>query len=304
MMRIRKEVYLVLAVIVILTLFIVFRPKAEKKVLSTNLNGIEIYTDKTDGYIKFSDNDRVALSNPPGIFLIANGSVVKNAEIKAFDGMSMLPLEKLAEIVGAEVKVSEKNGDEFNLLKDKTKVTFRLNDQNFENGGKTEFLNAKPIRDGRTVYVPLKDFFQLYGYNVVYTNGEKVKVDEYPVIPLYQQKMVSNYSDMKKTLTKEEAIKIVQEQLKIAYKTRFKEKYKDPDENVDRMNPNEKDEWRLKINEGLKIKAENDRYFIIPVVWDFMVDKYTGEVYTFYQGQTFEYKLFDPQSEGALAFAG
>ena len=30
-MRIRKEVYLVLAVIVILTLFIVFRPKAEKK---------------------------------------------------------------------------------------------------------------------------------------------------------------------------------------------------------------------------------------------------------------------------------
>lgn len=304
MMRIRKEVYLVLAVIVILTLFIVFRPKAEKKVLSTNLNGIEIYTDKTDGYIKFSDNDRVALSNPPGIFLIANGSVVKNAEIKAFDGMSMLPLEKLAEIVGAEVKVSEKNGDEFNLLKDKTKVTFRLNDQNFENGGKTEFLNAKPIRDGRTVYVPLKDFFQLYGYNVVYTNGEKVKVDEYPVIPLYQQIMVSNYSDMKKTLTKEEAIKIVQEQLKIAYKTRFKEKYKDPDENVDRMNPNEKDEWRLKINEGLKIKAENDRYFIIPVVWDFMVDKYTGEVYTFYQGQTFEYKLFDPQSEGALAFAG
>lgn len=304
MMRIRKEVYLVLAVIVILTLFIVFRPKAEKKVLSTNLNGIEIYTDKTDGYIKFSDNDRVALSNPPGIFLIANGSVVKNAEIKAFDGMSMLPLEKLAEIVGAEVKVSEKNGDEFNLLKDKTKVTFRLNDQNFENGGKTEFLNAKPIRDGRTVYVPLKDFFQLYGYNVVYTNGEKVKVDEYPVIPLYQQIMVSNYSDMKKTLTKEEAIKIVQDQLKIAYKTRFKEKYKDPDENVDRMNPNEKDEWRLKINEGLKIKAENDRYFIIPVVWDFMVDKYTGEVYTFYQGQTFEYKLFDPQSEGALAFAG
>lgn len=304
MMRIRKEVYLVLAVIVILTLFIVFRPKAEKKVLSTNLNGIEIYTDKTDGYIKFSDNDRVALSNPPGIFLIANGSVVKNAEIKAFDGMSMLPLEKLAEIVGAEVKVSEKNGDEFNLLKDKTKVTFRLNDQNFENGGKTEFLNAKPIRDGRTVYVPLKDFFQLYGYNVVYTNGEKVKVDEYPVIPLYQQIMVSNYSDMKKTLTKEEAIKIVQDQLKIAYKTRFKEKYKDPDENVDRMNPSEKDEWRLKINEGLKIKAENDRYFIIPVVWDFMVDKYTGEVYTFYQGQTFEYKLFDPQSEGALAFAG
>lgn len=304
MMRIRKEVYLVLAVIVILTLFIVFRPKAEKKVLSTNLNGIEIYNDKTDGYIKFSDNDRVALSNPPGIFLIANGSVVKNAEIKAFDGMSMLPLEKLAEIVGAEVKVSEKNGDEFNLLKDKTKVTFRLNDQNFENGGKTEFLNAKPIRDGRTVYVPLKDFFQLYGYNVVYTNGEKVKVDEYPVIPLYQQIMVSNYSDMKKTLTKEEAIKIVQDQLKIAYKTRFKEKYKDPDENVDRMNPNEKDEWRLKINEGLKIKAENDRYFIIPVVWDFMVDKYTGEVYTFYQGQTFEYKLFDPQSEGALAFAG
>lgn len=303
-MRIRKEVYLVLAVIVILTLFIVFRPKAEKKVLSTNLNGIEIYTDKTDGYIKFSDNDRVALSNPPGIFLIANGSVVKNAEIKAFDGMSMLPLEKLAEIVGAEVKVSEKNGDEFNLLKDKTKVTFRLNDQNFENGGKTEFLNAKPIRDGRTVYVPLKDFFQLYGYNVVYTNGEKVKVDEYPVIPLYQQIMVSNYSDMKKTLTTEEAIKIVQEQLKIAYKTRFKEKYTDPDENVDRMNPNEKDEWRLKINEGLKIKAENDRYFIIPVVWDFMVDKYTGEVYTFYQGQTFEYKLFDPQSEGALAFAG
>lgn len=303
-MKIRKEVYLVLAVVLILTLFIVFRPKPEKKVLSTNLNGIEIYTDKTDGYIKFSDNDRVAISNPPGLFLIANGSIVKNAELKAFDGLSMIPLETFAEIVGAEVKVSEKNGDEFNLIKDKDKITFRLNDQNYENNKNTAFLNAKPIRDGRTVYIPLKDFFGLYGYNVVYTNGERVKTDEYPVIPLYQQIMVSNYSEMKEPLTKEEAIKKVQEELKVAYKTVYDKKYKEPDENIDRMNPSEEDAWRIKIHDGLKLKAENDRYYVIPVVWDFLVDKYTGEIYTFYQGETFQYKLFDPKQKYSLAFPG
>lgn len=307
-MRLRKEVYLVLAVILILALFIIFRPKTKSDLDSTNLDGIEINTDTADSYIKFADNDRVGLSNPAPMFLIVNGSVIKNPDIKAIDGSAMIPAEKFAEIVGAKLVVSEKNGDEFNLKADKKKglpgVTFRLNDGSYEINAKSEFMAGKPVRDGRTVYLPVKSFFEAYGYTVTYTNGKKVKVDEFPVIPLYQQLMVYKYDTNKKALTKEEAIKKVQEELKVAYKANFNKKYKAPDDSIDRMNPSREDEWRIKINDGLEVKAENDRYYVIPVVYDFYVDKYTGEIYSFYQGQTFVYKKFDPKAPGSLAFPG
>ena len=40
------------------------------------------------------------------------------------------------------------------------------------------------------------------------------------------------------------------------------------------------------------------------MVFDFWVDKYTGEVYVFYNGMTMAIYKFDPESKGALTFAG
>jgi hypothetical protein len=52
------------------------------------------------------------------------------------------------------------------------------------------------------------------------------------------------------------------------------------------------------------VKSENDRYYVIPVVYDFWVDKYRGDVYTFYNGIVMQINIFDPNAEGALAFPG
>lgn len=43
---------------------------------------------------------------------------------------------------------------------------------------------------------------------------------------------------------------------------------------------------------------------MLPVVFDFWVDKYTGDVYVFYNGLEMNIYLFDPNEPGALAFAG
>ena len=55
---------------------------------------------------------------------------------------------------------------------------------------------------------------------------------------------------------------------------------------------------------NLRVSAENDRYYVLPVVFDFWVDKYTGDVYVFYNGLEMNIYLFDPNEPGALAFAG
>ncbi|MDD7762071.1 MAG: stalk domain-containing protein [Ezakiella sp.] len=302
-MKIRREVYIVLAVVLVIALFVIFRPKGTKKIESTNLDKIKIETSATDGYINFGDNDRVALSNPPGIFLICNGNIVKNASIKAFEGSSMIPSEKFAEVIGAELKTSEKNGDEFTLKKDDISITFRLNDQNYENGDKSAFLDVVPLRDGKLVYVPLKQFFELFGYQIIYTDGIKVTSDRYPVIPMYQQIFAYNYNEKLTPKSREDAIKSAQETFKACYKTVFKEKYKSPDDKMNQSSPSEQDAWRIAID-NLSIKYENDRYYFVAIdgVNDllYMLDKYTDDVYEFSSGQTYSYKLLDKKDPVSL----
>ena len=54
----------------------------------------------------------------------------------------------------------------------------------------------------------------------------------------------------------------------------------------------------------LTVSEETEKYYIIPVIWDFLVDKQTGRVLVYYNGlDPFAY-VFDPMAEGALAFAG
>jgi len=54
----------------------------------------------------------------------------------------------------------------------------------------------------------------------------------------------------------------------------------------------------------LEVASETDRFYRIPFVWDFLVDKYTGEVIVHYNGESQTFHRFNPQSPGALAFAG
>jgi len=54
----------------------------------------------------------------------------------------------------------------------------------------------------------------------------------------------------------------------------------------------------------LEVASETDRFYRIPFVWDFLVDKYTGDVIVHYNGESQTFHRFNPESPGALAFAG
>lgn len=49
----------------------------------------------------------------------------------------------------------------------------------------------------------------------------------------------------------------------------------------------------------LTSSAKNHEHLI-----DFWIDKYTGDIYTFYNGLTMSINIFNPYAENALSFAG
>ena len=104
-------------------------------------------------------------------------------------------------------------------------------------------------------------------------------------------------------LTEEEALDILETQLTQAYENRFGTFVPLEEEPASSPYPGDEVMFRWKIAH-LEIGAENDRFYRIPFVWDFLVDKYTGEVIVHYNGIDQFFHRFDPESPGALAFAG
>lgn len=107
--------------------------------------------------------------------------------------------------------------------------------------------------------------------------------------------------DMSNILTKEQAIKILKEQLIEAYQNTYGEYVPRADDPGNMSG----DKARLPyIIEHLEIKAENDYYYTVPVIWDFRINKYTGDIYKYYNGLANMMIHFDPSSPNALGFAG
>ncbi len=63
-------------------------------------------------------------------------------------------------------------------------------------------------------------------------------------------------------------------------------------------------EYLRYIIENLEITKEDDEYYTVPVIWDFLIEKETGRIYKFYNGLDKVLTLFDPYSPTALSFAG
>lgn len=303
-LRLRKEVYIVLAVLLALVLFFIFRPKRHSGVAPTNIDGLVMNTEG-DFTIQFGKENKISLPNPPGIFLVVNGSVIRDSDIRAIEGFSMVPVDVLKIAFDGTLTQNDKSDQQYTLKVDKNAVFFTLGQENAQIDGKSVYLDAAPRKDGTKIYVPLKNFAEAFGYTVTYTDGMNPVEGAYPLIPCFQQIFLSKAPQNVTPLTKEQAIERVQEKLKTAYKVKFKEKFKGSDDpNYTSYNSDQKEYWQGFIQQGLKVAAENDRYYIVPVVWNFLVDKYTGDVYSFYQGETYRYQLFDPNNPGALAFPG
>lgn len=110
----------------------------------------------------------------------------------------------------------------------------------------------------------------------------------------------TNSSDVKR-LSSDDAVELLKEQLIIAYENTYGEFVSSDDE----PSTFTADKERLSyIIPRLSVKEETDQYYIIPVIWDFYIDKETHEIFKFYNGMDEMFIPFDPQADTALSFAG
>lgn len=111
----------------------------------------------------------------------------------------------------------------------------------------------------------------------------------------------NNPSEVQEALSSEEALELLKEQLIVAYEKTYGE-FTPSDEEPTAITG---DEERLRyVIPRLTVKEETEQYFIVPVIWDFYIDKETHKIYKFYNGIDQTFTLFDPQDSTALAFAG
>ncbi len=104
-----------------------------------------------------------------------------------------------------------------------------------------------------------------------------------------------------KDFSSDDAVVLLKEQLIIAYEKTYGE-FAPSDEEPTTFTG---DKERLSyIIPRLVVKEETEQYYIIPVIWEFYVDKETHEIFKYYNGLDEMFIPFDPQSDTALSFAG
>lgn len=236
----------------------------EQKLESTNLDGIDISSDENT--VTYHDGSKENIDEDY-VALFVNGSLIKDTKVIWKDGVPMLPIDK----VKKELKLDSM-------------------------AEKDAAYQVKPLKEDGLTYVGIYDIEQLLGVTMSYydsTDNTKVHLLENT-----QQVLISSYQKDTKALTEEEAIELLKKQLIIAYENRFGDYNKESSQ----LDKEEKD-YHLAIS-NLAVSKQQDRFYIIPFVFDFWVDKYTGDVFVYYNGLNQTINKFDPNSKYALMFAG
>lgn len=104
-----------------------------------------------------------------------------------------------------------------------------------------------------------------------------------------------------KEFSSDDALELLKEQLIIAYEKTYGEFIPSDEEPSIYVGDKERLSY---IIPRLTVKEETDQYYIIPVIWDFYVDKETHEIFKYYNGIDEMFIPFDPQADTALLFAG
>jgi hypothetical protein len=115
--------------------------------------------------------------------------------------------------------------------------------------------------------------------------------------------MVSRYPQDTKPISKTEALEIARSQFVEAYETRYGA-FEPLNGAAAPGAPYEETEGLRRAITSLSVVSENDRFYIVEFVWEFMIDKYTSNVYYFYNGNVMSFGKFDPKNPNALTFPG
>ncbi len=271
-----------------------------EEVESSNLDGITIIPaiDTSEGIeteITYKDGYKESIGSD-FTALFVNGSIIRNSNIIIKENRALAPVRYVTENLGCEVKWIQETR-EVEVYNDETVVKFKIGSKTAEVNNKKTQLDTAPEIYGGITYVPVRFLADSFNFKVDYFNG--VNKNTTHIFPRIPQLIVSSY-DSYEAISKSEAVEIVKEQLIEAYRKTYGE-YVPWTENETYKNNG--DDIREAIY-NLNVTDENDRFYTIPVVFDFWVDKYTGEVYVFYNGMAMTVYKFNPASKGALTFAG
>ena len=111
------------------------------------------------------------------------------------------------------------------------------------------------------------------------------------------------YPESASVIPEQEALEKLETKLIQAYEAAFGTYVPLEEEPASSPYPGDEVMYRWKIAH-LEVASETDRFYRIPFVWDFLVDKYTGEVITHYNGIDQSFNRFNAEFPAALAFAG
>lgn len=277
-------------------------------VSQTNLDSVEIMTagNVFEPYVRFKDGNIKKVSENY-ICLFINGSITDYDRVIFLDNIPMVSLNVVLDNLNISYKVVEKNKrliingeDDIEIFPDLKYI--KINDSIKKLFTMTKLYNSE-------IYVGLNDINRIVGAKAVYYSNDIGDIDSSKnnyisngecIIKDIPQIIISKYPSNAERISKDEAIKILQKKLKTAYEKKFG--YYFSSSKKPSINTNEKEKFRYLFSH-LSINSENDRFYVIPVVYDFWVDKYTGEVFVYYDGFPKTIKKFDPRDQCALDFA-
>ena len=288
--------------IVIIALFCLSTCSKNTSIKPTNLDGISVITPNSGIPAQIKYNDGYEENIPDDyIVLFVNGSLIKHEGIFIENDIPFIPVKTICECIFKKTSF-DVEGKKCVIEFKNNKIEIHENEINVKiNGEKYELKNLpKTIND--TLFMGLNDISKILKIEASYYDNSNE--EDVHIIKNIPQIIMSKYPENAKKISRDEAVEILKLQIKKAFEKKFDEFVPLNEAPTGKAYEIEdKDRLRYLIT-NLEIKSENDRFYVLSMIHDFFVDKYTGEVYVYYNGIPATINKFDPQSESALSFPG
>lgn len=259
------------------------RATIEEKVFHTNLTGLSVYP--AFGTVIYPCALEMAELN--GGLLFVNGLLADVNSVYSDNGKLYVSLNTVCDILNDDLNYRYDDG------------TFRAT----VNGHAIDSDGLLYQRATDTVYILPDVLASALDAAVVYYDGTELLGDS-DVVRMVEgvpNIMVSRYPESAVKYTETEAVSRLKRDLIKAYERKFgdfESLYEKPDQYYS-------DAYNLRYDiTNLSISAENDRFYIIPFYGYYYVDKYTDDIYWYYDGMDQSFTLFDWTSDQTFVYAG
>lgn len=288
--------------LVIIVLLCLSACSKNTSVKPTNLDGISIITPNSGipAQIKYNDESEENIPDDY-IMLFINGSIIKHGGIFIENDIPFISVKAICDHIFEETSFSVE-GEKYVIRFEKNRIEIYENEKNIKVDGKNYSLENLPKKINDTLFMGMNDISKILKIEASYYDNSNE--EDVHIIKNIPQIMISKYPKTAKEISKNEAVEILKSQIKKAFEKKFGEFVPLNEAPTGKAYEIEdKDRLRYLIT-NLEVKSENDRFYVLSMVHDFFVDKYTGEVYVYYNGIPATINKFDYESESALSFPG